>query len=136
MSKVGRCCACGYRGDEECSCPEREDETHCPHWWDGDYKRSKEEELFDKLLENYDIVWAPENEEERNLKSIMEFRQAVYREALLMAAKWIENREPNDPSRFPNDSLSECSFIALTQIANDPERLAKYMEESDDKETI
>ncbi len=30
----GTCCSCGYTGSEETPCKEREDETHCNHWWD------------------------------------------------------------------------------------------------------
>jgi len=33
--KDGRCCDCGYHGQEETECPKREDKTHCVHWWDG-----------------------------------------------------------------------------------------------------
>ena len=31
----GICCSCGYSGEEETKCPDREDQTHCYHWWDG-----------------------------------------------------------------------------------------------------
>jgi hypothetical protein len=31
----GRCCSCGYDGDEEGTCGKRADETHCVHWWEG-----------------------------------------------------------------------------------------------------
>jgi len=33
---TGVCCNCGYHGQEETPCPEREDGTHCEHWWDGE----------------------------------------------------------------------------------------------------
>ena len=33
--KAGRCCCCGYEGQEETECPKRQDKTHCVHWWDG-----------------------------------------------------------------------------------------------------
>lgn len=31
----GRCCSCGYEGEEGTPCPVQEDGTHCEHWWDG-----------------------------------------------------------------------------------------------------
>ena len=31
----GICCSCGYSGKEETPCSQREDKTHCEHWWDG-----------------------------------------------------------------------------------------------------
>jgi len=31
----GRCCTCGYDGEDETPCPLRVDATHCEHWWDG-----------------------------------------------------------------------------------------------------
>lgn len=31
----GQCCSCGYAGKMETLCGEREDESHCEHWWDG-----------------------------------------------------------------------------------------------------
>jgi hypothetical protein len=31
----GKCCGCGYEGDEETPCPRRKDEIHCNHYWDG-----------------------------------------------------------------------------------------------------
>ena len=31
----GRCCACGYMGGEETACAQRDDKTHCEHWYDG-----------------------------------------------------------------------------------------------------
>lgn len=30
----GTCCACGKSDPEETGCPEREDATHCVHWWE------------------------------------------------------------------------------------------------------
>jgi len=33
--KYGTCCSCGYTEEEETSCPKREDQIHCVHWWDG-----------------------------------------------------------------------------------------------------
>jgi hypothetical protein len=32
---AGKCCSCGYDGEDETPCPKREDGTHCDHWWDG-----------------------------------------------------------------------------------------------------
>jgi hypothetical protein len=32
---TGVCCACGYDGEVETDCPEREDGQHCMHWYDG-----------------------------------------------------------------------------------------------------
>jgi hypothetical protein len=43
----GRCCACGYEGNEETPCLEREDETHCVHWWDGASEDWDDAELED-----------------------------------------------------------------------------------------
>ena len=40
--KSGRCCTCGYEGEEETPCPARADETHCEHWWDGPDRPEKE----------------------------------------------------------------------------------------------
>lgn len=31
----GRCCSCGYDGEEDMPCPKREDGTHCDHRRDG-----------------------------------------------------------------------------------------------------
>ncbi len=31
----GKCCDCGYIGEKETKCPNREDKTHCECWWDG-----------------------------------------------------------------------------------------------------
>ncbi len=31
----GVCCSCGYDKEEETPYMEREDNTHCEHWWDG-----------------------------------------------------------------------------------------------------
>ena len=31
----GKCCACGYTGEEETPCPKRPGDSHCDHWWDG-----------------------------------------------------------------------------------------------------
>jgi hypothetical protein len=31
----GKCCACGYAGEEETSCEVREDGLHCECWYDG-----------------------------------------------------------------------------------------------------
>jgi len=33
-SKCGVCCSCGDHGQEEATCEQRKDETHCNHWWD------------------------------------------------------------------------------------------------------
>ena len=30
----GRCCSCGYSGEEETECTGRDDKTHCDHWWE------------------------------------------------------------------------------------------------------
>ena len=37
----GMCCGCGYSGEEETACAEREDGVHCVHWWDGDGSECK-----------------------------------------------------------------------------------------------
>jgi hypothetical protein len=29
----GHCCSCGYTGQKETECPNREDRVHCEHWW-------------------------------------------------------------------------------------------------------
>ena len=34
MPTDGVCCACGYDGDEETACMEREDKTHCVHYYE------------------------------------------------------------------------------------------------------
>ena len=31
----GKCCSCGYTGEEETRCPKRDDEIHCVHWSQG-----------------------------------------------------------------------------------------------------
>jgi len=31
----GTCCSCGYSGQEETECLNREDKTHCECWWEG-----------------------------------------------------------------------------------------------------
>jgi len=31
----GVCCSCGWASDEETECGDREDRTHCVHWWEG-----------------------------------------------------------------------------------------------------
>lgn len=31
----GKCCACGYDGEDETACSAREDGTHCRCWWEG-----------------------------------------------------------------------------------------------------
>jgi len=41
--KNGKCCNCGYEGTEETPCPEREDQTHCVHWWDGPNEEQADE---------------------------------------------------------------------------------------------
>lgn len=31
----GRCCYCGYSGEEETKCKKSPDGVHCEDWWDG-----------------------------------------------------------------------------------------------------
>lgn len=38
----GVCCSCGYAAEEETPCFEREDGTHCEHWWDGSWDGPEE----------------------------------------------------------------------------------------------
>lgn len=35
MSIAGKCCGCGYAGEDETPCHERDDGVHCECWWDG-----------------------------------------------------------------------------------------------------
>ena len=36
MDKVnGVCCACGYTGNEEITCPVRDPDSCCDCWWEG-----------------------------------------------------------------------------------------------------
>ena len=44
---AGRCCGCGYTGEDETPCPKRDDESHCAHWWDGPADDSQQEEIED-----------------------------------------------------------------------------------------
>lgn len=41
----GRCCHCGYSGEDE-RCPNSKDASHCGHWWDGP------DDLFDLISDN------------------------------------------------------------------------------------
>lgn len=53
MEKNGVCCACGYDGDEETPCPNRDDATHCVHWWEAD---DDDDEDLD-LMNAPDLDW-------------------------------------------------------------------------------
>jgi len=44
----GKCCACGYCGDEETPCQKREDGCHCEHWWEGNDMSQKIQSLTDE----------------------------------------------------------------------------------------
>jgi hypothetical protein len=39
-ARAGRCCGCGYEGEEETVCEARRDRCHCEHWWDGPERES------------------------------------------------------------------------------------------------
>jgi hypothetical protein len=40
----GKCCACGYSGEEETPCHHSPDGNHCEHWWDGPTDEDDQEE--------------------------------------------------------------------------------------------
>lgn len=39
----GVCCSCGYDGQRETECKQRDDRTHCEHWWDGPAAQARKE---------------------------------------------------------------------------------------------
>lgn len=37
----GICCSCGYGGEAETICMDRDDKIHCVHWWEGPDKEDE-----------------------------------------------------------------------------------------------
>lgn len=56
----GMCCACRYDGDEETSCPERDDNQHCRCWYEGEPKQTpgalSREQVVKMLVDKF-LAW-------------------------------------------------------------------------------